>query len=436
MGKTGVGKSTFIKAATRLDITTGHHLDSCKNPLIPYPPLPYPPNLKKKPSVEPSLFPLNKGTAIPQIYPVPNTTTFLVDTPGFDDPSLSDTSVLQSIASCLADISEGLLFPNLTAQISGIIFMQAINESRMTGTKMRNLAILRLLVGEGNMEHCVLVTTKWGLEESDVAERREAELIQTKDYWGCFLAEGAGIERYGDSHESALVIMQASTRRGRFVPRLMQEYAVDGMELSATAAGRAIEGDVARARERNEQELETLRAEYKSAMDEDDAKSTAAVNAVRLRIESLKVLDEETEQLHATRSEAQKQLDEFEEAAARTHHADDDVTSSTHLGDDGDEVSISTSTGSSDDGSANLAAKNNGRKTARSRTAKHKKHARRKRALRWFGRFAALGGTVAMSVLTSGAMAPVGVSLMGLVEWACQEDKNREAMRNHKAERA
>ncbi|KAI4232031.1 MAG: hypothetical protein LQ349_005249 [Xanthoria aureola] len=405
MGKTGVGKSTFIKAATGLDITTGHHLDSC--------------------------------TALPQIYPVPNTTTFLVDTPGFDDPSLSDISVLQSIASCLADISEGLLFPNLAAQISGIIFMQAINEPRMTGTMMRNLAILRLLVGEGNMEHCVLVTTKWGLEESDVAERREAELIQTKDYWGCFLAEGAGIERYGDSHESALVIMRAATRRGGFVPRLMQEYAVDGMKLSATAAGHAIDGDVARARERNEQELEKLRAEYKSAMDEDDAESTAALNAVRLRMEeSMKVLDEETEQLRATRSEAQKQLDGFEEAAARAPHADDDVASSTHLGDDGDEVSISNSTGSSDDGLAGLVTKNNGRQIARPRIAKDKKQGRRKRALRWFGRFTALGGAVAMSVLTSGAMAPVGLSLMGLVELACQEDKNREATRNRTAERA
>lgn len=283
----------------------------------------------------------------------------------------------------------------------------------------------------------MLVTTKWGLEESDVAERREAELIQTKDYWGCFLAEGAGIERYGDSHESALVIMRAATRRGGFVPRLMQEYAVDGMKLSATAAGHAIDGDVARARERNEQELEKLRAEYKSAMDEDDAESTAALNAVRLRMEeSMKVLDEETEQLRATRSEAQKQLDGFEEAAARAPHADDDVASSTHLGDDGDEVSISNSTGSSDDGLAGLVTKNNGRQIARPRIAKDKKQGRRKRALRWFGRFTALGGAVAMSVLTSGAMAPVGLSLMGLVELACQEDKNREATRNRTAERA
>lgn len=280
------------------------------------------------------------------------------------------------------------------------------------------------------MEHCVLVTTKWGLEELDVAERREAELIQTRDYWGWFLAEGAVIERYGDSHESAHEITRAATRRGEFVPRLMQEYATEGIKLSATAAGRAIDGDVARARQRNEQELEKLRAEYKSAMDDDTAESTAALNAVWLRIEeSLKVIDEETEQLRATRSEAQKQLDEFEEAAARTHRADDDVASSTHLRDDADEVSISTSIGSSDDGSATLVTKNDGQ-IARSRTAKDKKRARQKRAWRWFGRFTALGGTIAMSVLTSGVMMPVGLTLMGMVEAACQGDKNLEALRN------
>ncbi|KAL8924263.1 MAG: hypothetical protein Q9172_002776 [Xanthocarpia lactea] len=404
MGKTGVGKSTFIKAATGLDISTGHHLDSC--------------------------------TALIQIYPIPNTTTFLLDTPGFDDPSLSDTSVLQSIASCLADISEGLLFPNFAAQISGIIFIQAINEPRMTGSMMRNLTILRLLVGEENLEHCVLVTTKWGLEELDVAERREAELIQTRDYWGWFLAEGAVIERYGDSQESAREITRAAAQQGEFVPRLMQEYAIEGIKLYATAAGRAINGDVARARERNEQELEKLRAEYKSAMDDDNAESTAALNAVWLRIEeSLKVIDEETEQLRATRSEVQKQLDELEETAARTHHADDDVASSTHLRDDAHEASISTSTGSSEDGLATPVTKNDGQ-IARSTTAKDKKRARRKRALRWFGRFTALGGATVMSVLTSGVMIPVGLSLLDVVETACQKDKNREAERKRIAKRA
>ncbi|KAL8761938.1 MAG: hypothetical protein Q9184_001988 [Pyrenodesmia sp. 2 TL-2023] len=406
MGKTGVGKSTFIKAATGLDVSIGHHLDSC--------------------------------TALLQIYPIPNTTTFLLDTPGFDDPSISDTSVLQSIASCLADISEGLLFPNLAAQISGTIYIHAINEPRMTGSMMRNLSMLRLLVGEGNMEHCVLGTTKWGLEEPDVAEGREAELIQTRDYWGGFLAEGAVIERYGDSPESAREITRAAARRGDFVPRLMQEYAIEGIELSATAAGRAINGHVARARERNEREMEKLRAEYQSAMDDDSAESTAALHAVWLRIEErLKVIDEETEQLRATRLEAQKQLDELEEAAARTHHADDNVASSTlHLRDDGGEMSISTGIGSSDDGLSTLVTKKSDGQIARPRTTKDKIRARQKPALRWFGRFAALGCAIAISVLTSGGMTPVGLSLVVVVEAACQEDKNPEAERRRTAKRA
>ncbi|KAL9617514.1 MAG: hypothetical protein Q9204_008479, partial [Flavoplaca sp. TL-2023a] len=287
MGKTGVGKSTFIKAATGLDVLTGHHLDSC--------------------------------TALPQFYPIPDTLTFLLDTPGFDDPSLSDTAVLQSIASCLADIFEGHVFPDLAAKISGIIYIQAINEPRMTGSMLQNLKMLRLLIGEGNMEHCMLVTTKWGLERLDVAERREAELIQTSEYWGGLLAQGAEIARYGDSQESALEITRAAARSGEFIPQLMQEYAIDGNELCATAAGRAIDGDVSRARERNEQELEKLRGEYKRAMDDENAESTAALNAVWIRIEeSLRVIDEETQELRATRLEAQKQLDELEETAART----------------------------------------------------------------------------------------------------------------------
>ncbi|KAL8877464.1 MAG: hypothetical protein Q9192_008662, partial [Flavoplaca navasiana] len=285
MGKTGVGKSTFIKATTGLDVSTGHHLDSC--------------------------------TALPQFYPIPNTLTFLLDTPGFDDPSLSDTAVLQSIASCLADIFEGHVFPNLAAKISGIIYVQAINEPRMTGSMVQNLKMLRLLIGEGNMQHCTLVTTKWGLERLAVAERREAELIQTSEYWGGLLAQGAKIARYGDSQESALEITRAAARPGIFIPQLMQEYAIDGLELCATAAGRAIDGDVSRARERNEQELEKLRGECKRAMDDENAESTAALNAVWIRTEeSLRVIDEETQELRATRLEAQKQLDELEETAA------------------------------------------------------------------------------------------------------------------------
>ena len=55
-----------------------------------------------------------------------------------------------------------------------------------------------------------------------------------------------------------------------------------------------------------------------------------------------------------------------------------------------------------------------------------KRHARQKRAVRWFGRAVALGAAITMSVLTGGKMAPVGVSLIGVVEGVCQLDKGRE----------
>ena len=57
--------------------------------------------------------------------------------------------------------------------------------------------------------------------------------------------------------------------------------------------------------------------------------------------------------------------------------------------------------------------------------ARHR--ARQKRALRWFGRFGAMGVAVTMTVLTSGAMAPVGLSLYAAIETVYQADENCEA---------
>lgn len=54
-----------------------------------------------------------------------------------------------------------------------------------------------------------------------------------------------------------------------------------------------------------------------------------------------------------------------------------------------------------------------------------KSSARQKRALRWFGRFAALGTGVVASVLTGGTMAPVALFMLAAVEATCQSQENR-----------
>lgn len=277
---------------------------------------------------------------------------------------------------------EGLTFPERQVSLSGIAYIHSISDERMTGSMMKNLKMLKLLIGEENMEHCALVTSKWGLEARGVAEWRESELVENPDYWGRLLAGGASISRFQDSQESALEILGLCKCAGLFTPQLTREYVIEGKELHQTAAGRAIDADIANARERHEQELERWRQEHDEALELGNAQAAAELGALTQRAETrLKVIQEETEQLRLNRHSAQTQMDDAE--AKSSYTAFDDLD--------------------------------------------ERHYARQKRAMRWFARFAAMGAAVTMTVLTHGAMAPVGISLYAAVETVCQADKDRDA---------
>ena len=319
-----------------------------------------------------------------QIYPVPNTQIFLIDTPGFDDPHRSDADILQSVASCLADLYEGLIFDGQRISLSGVIFIHAINEPRMTGAMMTNLRMLQYIFGKDNWKHLTFVTSKWGKEDMSVAENRERELKSDPEFWKEPLVAGARATRFEDSQRSALDILSQVTAGGMFVPQLTEEYAIDGTELCKTTAGRAIDEGLAKARDRHEVELAALQQRLISARQTQDAQAASQLRTLEAQ---LKVLDDELDQLRTTREEAQDREDELESLIS---HSD---------------------------------------KPKGLTREEAKRRARKKRAVRWFGRFAAMGAAVAMSVLTHGAMVPVGITLVAAVETLCQHDKDREMQR-------
>ncbi len=277
---------------------------------------------------------------------------------------------------------EGLTFEGLEVTLSGIIYIHSICDDRMTGTMMKNLRMFQLLIGESNMEHCILVTSKWSIAGPVEAERRESDLVG--NYWGKVLAAGANIGRFEDSPSSALDIVKISHTAGDFTPQVTQEFAIQGLDLHRTMAGRVIDEDVAKAYEQRKEDLEKWRKEHMEALTLGDERSTAELELLSSRAESqLKNLRKETERLRRNRDLVQNQMDDAVSSLSG-HMLSVDLVEARH-------------------------------------------RARQKRSLRWFARFAGMGAAVTMTVLTGGAMAPVGLSLYGAIEAVCQADKDREA---------
>ncbi|KAL8684589.1 MAG: hypothetical protein Q9218_008230, partial [Villophora microphyllina] len=211
---------------------------------------------------------------------------------------------------------------------------------------------------------------------------------------------------------------------GGFMPTLVEEYVVRGMKLDETAAGKAIDLDLAQARERNRMEIGELRAEYEQARQDDDEQATTELKALSQQIDArLMAIDAETEQLRTARLETQRKMDKYEnDLRARTAKLRGGQANEFKKRD-------SETASVNDDDIKTVSDMSHVNDLPIYKSKVERRYGQKKRAMRWSSRFTALGGAVAMSVLTGGAMLPVGASLYDVVETACQADKDREAKR-------
>ncbi|KAG5220558.1 Lanosterol alpha-demethylase [Salix suchowensis] len=165
----------------------------------------------------------------------------LVDTPGFDDTTKSDTDVLAMIAAFLTASSVRL--PYFSQQLtevprrryeqgktlSGIIYLHRISDFRMSGLSTRNFRMLRHLCGEKTLKNLAIVTNMWGEVPAAVGEARERSLRR---------------------------------RTCSSSPLWTRNEMVDsGMDLSETAAGGELRAELAALIQKHEQEIRTLKSE-------------------------------------------------------------------------------------------------------------------------------------------------------------------------------
>ncbi|KAH6917876.1 P-loop containing nucleoside triphosphate hydrolase protein [Coprinopsis sp. MPI-PUGE-AT-0042] len=219
MGPTGAGKSTFLRnilekweyCGALPDVSDG--FESCTRKLAAYI-APVPPEFA------------NTG----------GQRLVLVDTPGFDDTSVSDSEILRRISVWLASSY------NLHMKVTGVVYMFPIFPNRITRNDKANLKVFQRLCGKGALAKVRMVTTKWSLcPDPMIVDRREEQL--KSNFWREMVEGGSELSRLDDKPASAIHILEEIIANSRYVEvalALQKEIVEMHRSLPRTDAGREI----------------------------------------------------------------------------------------------------------------------------------------------------------------------------------------------------
>ncbi|KAF3039397.1 gTPase, IMAP member 8 [Didymella heteroderae] len=146
MGVTGAGKSYFInQLAGRKVVDEGAALDSCTDKC--------------------SMVPVSIG----------GSTALLIDTPGFDDTTRTDSEILTEIARILsAQYALGV-------QLKGIIYIHRITDVRFNRSSVKTFEIFKKICGHEALKNVLLVTSRW--HEIDEATGADRERQLKEKFW-------------------------------------------------------------------------------------------------------------------------------------------------------------------------------------------------------------------------------------------------------------
>ncbi|KAF8606256.1 hypothetical protein BDV93DRAFT_604752 [Ceratobasidium sp. AG-I] len=211
-GGTGVGKSTFINDASGGNLLVGHMQKSC-----------------------------TETVQLAPLFELEGRDIQLVDTPGFDDSTMTDSEILKRLASFLKTTY------HQDQLLSGIIYMHRISDNRVGGASRRNFNVFRKLCGEGALRNVVVTTSMWSNPPTEIEIARERELGEEELFFKPILSKGARTARYirgqgvGGAHDIIRMFVANTV-----LPVQLQTEQERGISLGKTAAGQALGEELAK----------------------------------------------------------------------------------------------------------------------------------------------------------------------------------------------
>ncbi|KAE8347804.1 hypothetical protein BDV24DRAFT_157281 [Aspergillus arachidicola] len=175
----------------------------------------------------------------------------LVDTPGFDNMSMSDMDILGEILKWMSASHSA------NAPVNGIIYFHRISDPRMTPAAIASLRVLQRFCGESNLPAIALVTTFWDYGSSSQYLSKYEDLKLT--YWKGLLDKGSQVFSYDDGPPTGKGVIQYFCDRKQSVLFDFQKEAVDqGLCVEQTSAGIELQGPFGKEKELLKTQIATL----------------------------------------------------------------------------------------------------------------------------------------------------------------------------------
>jgi hypothetical protein len=253
MGMTGSGKSTFISLLADEMVQVGHDLSSCKCFMIQ--------NCR-------IFLKCCSGTIDAQGYiaTIDGHPTLLLDTPGFDDTERSDFEIVNEIAMGLHVLYEKRL------SLRGVIYIQRIADTRMSGSSRRTLEILDAICGIPASANITFVTTMWdklGPNSETIGRERTEEMERL--FLAKFIERGARIERHAGTAASAKgIITRILSIHAPIILEIQHETEVQNLALEQTRVGKILCIDLQRQQKEFDAELEETEQQLLEAHQSND----------------------------------------------------------------------------------------------------------------------------------------------------------------------